>query len=338
MMGMIDSIRERFITDPPSSRTDTETGGNGQAIASPVLQESQENAVPSAASPLPAPVPTTSHGSAPSDTSLEDAAEKATKPIADTGLITPMLRWLMVTHGARPEAFDPAHDSQETNIPLPHADAAPVPSSNSTSNDGDDDDGFAASEANEFEELDERGRWDADNQLGQRLRTDTAEAYYPNLVAFVECYFARMFPYMQSVTSHIQWIPDWWKYPPVVGALDALWRAYEMARRQPGQMMVFQLQAYGLIDRVFDKDRGIVASLGIDATRTTTDPGQPLPCIRPPRGWRQTTMQPIQSPRQAPIAHAAPPRTNFMNTHRATQDQSNPQTTSRPTGKTGDNQ
>lgn len=338
MMGMIDSIRERFITDPPSSRTDPETGGDIEAVASPVLQESQENAALSAASPLPAPVPTTSHGSAPSDTSLEDAAEKATKPIADTGLITPMLRWLMVTHGARPEAFDPAHDSQETSIPLPHADAAPVPSSQSTSNDGDDDDGFAASEANEFEKLDERGRWDADNQLGQRLRTDTAEAYYPNLVAFVECYFARMFPYMQSVTSHIQWIPDWWKYPPVVGALDALWRAYEMARRQPGQMMVFQLQAYGLIDRVFDKDRGIVASLGIDATRTTTDPGQPLPCIRPSRGWRQTTMQPIQSPRQAPVAHAAPPRTNFMNNHRAAQTQSKPQTTSRPTGKTGDNQ
>ena len=344
MMGMIDSIREHFATDPPSpQQAGAGTNGDTQPSTLPITPERPADTVIPAVPPLPASATSKTHGSASADTSPEDAAAKAIEPIADTGLVTPMLRWLMVTHGAQPEAFDPANDSHETNAPPSVSDAPPLPpsypaSGDNASDDDDNSDGFAIPEASEFKELDERGRWDADNQLGQRVRTDTSEAYYPNLVAFVECYFAHMFPYMQSVTGHIQWIPDWWKHPPVVGALDALWRAYEMARRQPGQMMVFQLQAYGLIDRVFDKDRGIVASLGIDATRTTTDPGQPLPCVRPPRGWRQTTMQPIQSPRQAPAAHSSPPRTDFMNVHRATPIQSNRQTTTQATGKTGDNQ
>lgn len=209
MMGMIDSIREHFTSDPPSpQQTGAGTNGDTQPSTLPITPERPADTVTSTVPPLPASATSKAHGSASADTSPENAAAKAIEPIADTGLVTPMLRWLMVTHGAQPEAFDPVNDSDETSTPPAVSDTPPLPpsypaSGDDTSND-DDNDGFAVPEASEFKELDERGRWDADNQLGQRVHTDTSEAYYPNLVAFVECYFAHMFPYMQSVTGHIQ--------------------------------------------------------------------------------------------------------------------------------------
>lgn len=74
-------------------------------------------------------------------------------------------------------------------------------------------------------------RYDA--QMGARVaRTET---FYPNLVAFVECFLAHVFPFHQSASSHIQWVPDWWRHPALVFPLDAIWRSYETSRRSPGQ-------------------------------------------------------------------------------------------------------
>ncbi|BAF40024.1 hypothetical protein LMG10733_1319 [Bifidobacterium adolescentis] len=125
-------------------------------------------------------------------------------------------------------------------------------------------------------------------------RTQMRDTYYPNLACFVELHVANMWPYQQGVMTKFLWVPDWWRYPPLIYQLDALWRAYENARRQPGQMMIFSIQAFGLLDRVFNKDTGLVASLGIDETEHTTGPNEPLPCIRPPRGWRRKAMEPLR--------------------------------------------
>ena len=52
-------------------------------------------------------------------------------------------------------------------------------------------------------------------------------------------------------------------------------------------MMIFNIQAFGLLDRVFNKDTGLVASLGIDENGHSDRAGEPLPCERPPKGWRR---------------------------------------------------
>ena len=92
-----------------------------------------------------------------------------------------------------------------------------------------------------------------------------SEIYYPNLAAFVERFVANVFCYHQSASVNMQWVSDWWRYPALVFPLDAMWRAYENARKAPGQMMIFYIQAASMLDRVFDKDRGIVASPRLQA-------------------------------------------------------------------------
>lgn len=136
-------------------------------------------------------------------------------------------------------------------------------------------------------------------------RTQMRDTYYPNLASFVELHVANMWPYQQGVMTKFLWVPDWWRYPPLIYQLDALWRAYENARRQPGQMMIFNIQAFGLLDRVFNKDTGLVASLGIDENEHTTGPGEPLPCERPPKGWRRKAMEPLRPVRSKEMEEAA---------------------------------
>lgn len=137
-------------------------------------------------------------------------------------------------------------------------------------------------------------------------RTQTRDTYYPNLASFVELHVANMWPYQQGVMTKFLWVPDWWKHPPLIYQLDALWRAYENARRQPGQMMIFNIQAFGLLDRVFNKDTGLVASLGIDENEHTTGPGEPLPCVRPPKGWRRKAMEPLRPVRPKEMDETMP--------------------------------
>ena len=121
-----------------------------------------------------------------------------------------------------------------------------------------------------------------------------SETYYPNLAAFVERFVANVFCYHQSASVNMQWVSDWWRYPALVFPLDAMWRAYENARKAPGQMMIFYIQAASMLDRVFDKDRGIVASL--DCKQNLTRKGEPLPCERPNRAWREPILETLSVP------------------------------------------
>lgn len=195
-----------------------------------------------------------------------------------------------------PAAPDPApgEDRGERTVEDdPHADGDSTPA---------DDDVLSIPEAEEVG--DDRSEREA--LIGQfGARTQMRDTYYPNLAAFVELHVAHMWPYQQGVMTKFLWVPDWWRYPPLIYQLDALWRAYENARRQPGQMMVFNIQAFGLLDRVFNKDTGLVASLGIDENKTTTGPNEPLPCIRPPKGWRRKAMEPLRPVRPKEMEDAA---------------------------------
>ncbi|KFI90867.1 hypothetical protein BISA_2241 [Bifidobacterium saguini DSM 23967] len=133
---------------------------------------------------------------------------------------------------------------------------------------------------------------DMAGQFGARMRR--GDTYYPNLAAFVERFVANVFCYHQSASVNMKWVPDWWRYPALVFPLDAMWRAYENARKSPGQMMIFYIQAASMLDRVFDKDRGIVASL--DCEQKITRKGEPLPCERPGRAWREPILETLSVP------------------------------------------
>ena len=141
-------------------------------------------------------------------------------------------------------------------------------------------------------DLDPARARDVSGQFGARMRR--SETYYPNLAAFVERFVANVFCYHQSASVNMQWVSDWWRYPALVFPLDAMWRAYENARKAPGQMMIFYIQAASMLDRVFDKDRGIVASL--DCKQNLTRKGEPLPCERPNRAWREPILETLSVP------------------------------------------
>lgn len=141
-------------------------------------------------------------------------------------------------------------------------------------------------------DLDPARARDVSGQFGARMRR--SETYYPNLAAFVERFVANVFCYHQSASVNMQWVSDWWRYPALVFPLDAMWRAYENARKAPGQMMIFYIQAASMLDRVFDKDRGIVASL--DCKQNLTRKGEPLPCERPNRAWREPILETLSAP------------------------------------------
>lgn len=140
------------------------------------------------------------------------------------------------------------------------------------------------------------------NILG--ARTSVRGTYYPNLPAFVEKFIAHVFSHKQSRTSFFRWVPDWWRYPSLYVPLDAIWRNYEMARLKPDAMMIWYMQAGSLLDKIFNKDRGIVASLiGQDAI-ASTNPGDPLPCQRPPEDWRIRVLEQLdwRDPQPNPVA------------------------------------
>lgn len=152
-------------------------------------------------------------------------------------------------------------------------------------------------------DLDPARARDVSGQFGARMRR--SETYYPNLAAFVERFVANVFCYHQSASVNMQWVSDWWRYPALVFPLDAMWRAYENARKAPGQMMIFYIQAASMLDRVFDKDRGIVASL--DCKQNLTRKGEPLPCERPNRAWREPILETLSVPPQAARKTRKPP-------------------------------
>lgn len=140
------------------------------------------------------------------------------------------------------------------------------------------------------------------NILGARM--SMRGTYYPNLPAFVEKFIAHVFSHKQSRTSFFRWVPDWWRYPSLYVPLDAIWRNYEMARLKPDTMMIWYMQAGSLLDKIFNKDRGIVASLiGQDAI-ASTNPGDPLPCQRPPKDWRIRVLEQLdwRGPQPNPVA------------------------------------
>lgn len=124
-----------------------------------------------------------------------------------------------------------------------------------------------------------------DNMLGS---SDGQDTYYPNLASFVKHFMTHVFPYHQSATKPIKWGADWFKYPSLVFAFDAIWRGYEVARTRPGAMESWYFQTTQLLGIILNRDTGIIASLPVKECPTV--PGQPLPCDDPSDNWRQNAL------------------------------------------------
>ena len=76
--------------------------------------------------------------------------------------------------------------------------------------------------------------WRTRGQFGARA----PDTYYRNLPAFVEGFDGARVLVPPVQTRSTGWVADWWRWPQLVFPLDAMWRAYEAARRQPNGMMV----------------------------------------------------------------------------------------------------
>lgn len=76
-----------------------------------------------------------------------------------------------------------------------------------------------------------------------------------------------------------RWAPDWWRYDEAVIRLEALWRAWEHLRQDPGTGMSSWLlhHADPQMAALFDKDGPFAAAPEVQTTR-----GEPLPYEAPP--------------------------------------------------------
>lgn len=57
--------------------------------------------------------------------------------------------------------------------------------------------------------------------------------YYSSLMEWFEDFFKQV--YRRSFSgAHLTWCDQWWRHPEAVSRLDALWRAWEHLRQEPG--------------------------------------------------------------------------------------------------------
>lgn len=58
--------------------------------------------------------------------------------------------------------------------------------------------------------------------------------HFPSLDRFVEDYLAVI--YRRDITmAGTRWCPEWWKHGEAIARLEAMWRAWELLRLDPGE-------------------------------------------------------------------------------------------------------
>jgi hypothetical protein len=83
----------------------------------------------------------------------------------------------------------------------------------------------------------------ADPTTGEVLGSAPAQRkkrrpYYPTVAAFVEGYLAEVYARpVDAANARFCWCPTWWEHPEAVARLEALWKAWEKLRRDPGTGM-----------------------------------------------------------------------------------------------------
>ena len=68
----------------------------------------------------------------------------------------------------------------------------------------------------------------------QEAEEEPPPLVYASLDRFIEDYFVKV--YARNLdTNGIRWCPEWWRHAEAVGRLEAVWRAWELLRTDPGE-------------------------------------------------------------------------------------------------------
>lgn len=73
----------------------------------------------------------------------------------------------------------------------------------------------------------------AGSSTGAASADPTPTTYYSSLIEWYEDFFKHVYRRNFSA-SHLTWCDQWWRHPEAVSRLDALWRAWEHLRLEPG--------------------------------------------------------------------------------------------------------
>jgi hypothetical protein len=66
--------------------------------------------------------------------------------------------------------------------------------------------------------------------------TGASETYFPSVLAWFEQWLRPV--YRRSIHGELrEWCPEWWQHAEALSRLDALWRAWEALRLDPGTGM-----------------------------------------------------------------------------------------------------
>jgi hypothetical protein len=127
---------------------------------------------------------------------------------------------------------------------------------------------------------------------GEGARPEALEAgaggvpVFATLEEWVETYLLNV--YRRSVDgTAMTWCPEWWRHPEAYLRLDALWRAWEYLRQQPGTGMAVWMRDYA------DPHMQVLLSesgpfKGCEPTRHSSYELRPLPMLAPP-SWETLT-------------------------------------------------
>lgn len=125
--------------------------------------------------------------------------------------------------------------------------------------------------------------------LDERPADETAEEapagpplYFSSLDRFVSEYLAMIYRRDPSVAS-VRWCPEWFKHAEAIARLEAMWRAWELLRLDPGE----GASNWWLVHcdphmRVLLSESGPFRNCR--NTSHSEERSQPLPVVAPPRG------------------------------------------------------
>ena len=99
---------------------------------------------------------------------------------------------------------------------------------------------FAFEDIGAFERIDAAADQAAQAQAdGEQERWTTI---YPGVEQFVREVFAPTF--VRRTTADFRWCPQWWRHPEAIMRMEALWRTWEVLRRDPQSGMALWLREH----------------------------------------------------------------------------------------------
>ena len=106
------------------------------------------------------------------------------------------------------------------------------------------------------------------------------EPAFPDVTTFVTAYLAKVTEV--RLGGQLTWCPQWWRHAGAMVRLEALWRAWEVLRLQPGGLSSWFTSHYDPhMRQLLDADHGPFSS----CTRGHR-PGGGLKVEAPPTNWR----------------------------------------------------